>query len=1179
MRDDSGPDSVLARHREGLRHLDRYLETGDSAALMHAVALLRLVVDGMTAATPGRDLHFRNLAFAQVLAYELDGTPSLLEEAVGWYRHAVASAGEHGSYRHVHQYGLGRALRLRHKRTGDLQDLDEAVEWQRGALADAPVPASERPRQEAGLAETLMDRHHLTGDRQDLADCLDLYRSALHQTPEGHPDRIVRLNNLGAALAAWNELTGDAQASDESVARLRAARGTGTGPGPGSRSEAWRTDVGLAEHLVKEHARTERPEDIHEAVALYERALAALDPAALEWPWLLDRTCDALLVHGEQSRDLKYTDHALRLLHHGMATRPAAVAEVAWKARLGRAHRKRHTLTGDPEDLDQAVAFDRAAIDGFRGTPENLSVATRELAAALRDRHRVTGSPADLEEAIGLCRSLLAEPGTTGPAPIHVELARCLLARHQVGGDLTDLDPCIGLLRSALDAGPDSGIDRPALLGLCGDALMARFRHTGEATSLDEALESYRNGAAACQRGGARHVLLLASTARAVLQRYELAVDPADGDEAVGLFRHALAQLPGDRVNERIATFNLASALRSRYEHLGDPADLEESVELLHSLVGDYPQGHPDQVEPRAAQAEALYRLHLLTGDRRRLSAALDAARAAVAVGTAPVVARLRARVTLGQVSGAGHDWEAARCAFRDAVDLLPRLANRSLTRTDQQHALAKMPGLAAEAAAYALQAGKTEQALEVLEHGRGVLLARRLQVQGSDLDQLARADPRLAEEFLRLRDEDDDGPAPAFTAAVPDGAEVAASDADERQADRRRTREADWERLLGRIRALPGMSDFLRPSAAAQIVGQAGDGPIALINVSIRCDAVIVAAGGIDVVPLQVTSEEVHDKADAFLAAVDVSSREAFTLEQVRAAQETVSDVLEWLWDAIAEPVLRQLGVSAPERPSRRIWWCPQGVLAFLPLHAAGYHGDRADPDRPRSVPDVVVSSYTPTIGALHHARGRSPSSGVPRPLIVAMHETPGARPLPNAETEAAAVRTGLSSAASGATLLSGEEVTRERVLAALRGATSVHLICHAVADTHDPSASRVLTHDHREHPLTVADISELRLEDAGLAYLSACSTSRTRRELADEAIHITGAFQLAGYRHVVGTLWPVPDTLSPEITRGFYAELTARGHDPDAAAFALNAVLRETRDRFPLIPSLWSAHLHVGP
>jgi hypothetical protein len=44
----------------------------------------------------------------------------------------------------------------------------------------------------------------------------------------------------------------------------------------------------------------------------------------------------------------------------------------------------------------------------------------------------------------------------------------------------------------------------------------------------------------------------------------------------------------------------------------------------------------------------------------------------------------------------------------------------------------------------------------------------------------------------------------------------------------------------------------------------------------------------------------------------------------------------------------------------------------------------------------------------------------------------------------------------------------------------------------------------------LRVLDISRLRLRHAELTYLSACGTTRTSANLADEAIHITAAFQI---------------------------------------------------------------------
>ncbi|MDT3442655.1 CHAT domain-containing protein [Pseudofrankia sp. BMG5.37] len=62
---------------------------------------------------------------------------------------------------------------------------------------------------------------------------------------------------------------------------------------------------------------------------------------------------------------------------------------------------------------------------------------------------------------------------------------------------------------------------------------------------------------------------------------------------------------------------------------------------------------------------------------------------------------------------------------------------------------------------------------------------------------------------------------------------------------------------------------------------------------------------------------------------------------------------------------------------------------------------------------------------------------------------------------------------------------------------------------------------------------------------YLSACSTARTGPALLDEAIHLTLAFQLAGYRHVVGMLWSVSDDGSVSLVDDVYAAVKSIGGD----------------------------------
>jgi CHAT domain-containing protein len=154
--------------------------------------------------------------------------------------------------------------------------------------------------------------------------------------------------------------------------------------------------------------------------------------------------------------------------------------------------------------------------------------------------------------------------------------------------------------------------------------------------------------------------------------------------------------------------------------------------------------------------------------------------------------------------------------------------------------------------------------------------------------------------------------------------------------------------------------------------------------------------------------------------------------------------------------------------------------------------------------------------------------------------------------------------------------------VLAALPEHPVAHFACHGRVNPDEPGNSQLFLDDHAKAPLVVADIGALRLTGA-LAFLSACETAVTNANLANEAVHMTGAFQLAGYQHVVGTLWPVADQASARLVRDFYATLSAPGNrgviDVNRAAVALHHSTCRLRDRYPSWPTLWAAHIHTGP
>src|SRR5450631_1982117 len=92
----------------------------------------------------------------------------------------------------------------------------------------------------------------------------------------------------------------------------------------------------------------------------------------------------------------------------------------------------------------------------------------------------------------------------------------------------------------------------------------------------------------------------------------------------------------------------------------------------------------------------------------------------------------------------------------------------------------------------------------------------------------------------------------------------------------------------------------------------------------------------------------------------------------------------------------LMPLYQNQSERPPR-IWWCATGVLAFLPIHAAGLYDTQ---ERGEKVSDFVVSSYAPTLNSILELSDRVVRGEI-QVLTVAQASAPGAEPIPKTEDE----------------------------------------------------------------------------------------------------------------------------------------------------------------------------------
>ncbi len=146
--------------------------------------------------------------------------------------------------------------------------------------------------------------------------------------------------------------------------------------------------------------------------------------------------------------------------------------------------------------------------------------------------------------------------------------------------------------------------------------------------------------------------------------------------------------------------------------------------------------------------------------------------------------------------------------------------------------------------------------------------------------------------------------------------------------------------------------------------------------------------------------------------------------------------------------------------------------------------------------------------------------------------------------------------------------------VLSALASAGRVHIALHAESDALDPSASRLLL-PHGQ--INVTGVLDLRLAGPAFCYLSACRTSLTTTDLANEAIQLTVAFLLAGFRSVVGTFWHLPDEVAGRAARLFHDRLGPAPGARDIAVAAHRTAL-DLRGRYRRAPVAWAALQHVG-
>jgi tetratricopeptide (TPR) repeat protein len=866
------------------------------------------------------------------------------------------------------------------------------------------------------------------------------------------------------------------------------------------------------------------------------------------------------------------------------AKRPAsdAWAELLWQLSL--VLYRRYERVHQAPVLSEAIAVLRHAVKVTPTDHPRYSRRAASLGTWLLVLHEETRQPADLDEALKILRPEVAsapDDGNRRPA-LFSALGSALHGLFSLDSDLDALDGAIRAHRDALRDLPPGDPRYGQLAMRLAAALLRHYGRTRQLPSLNEAIEKLQAAQASATRHGERAPAVLAALANnlsvALTARYERTKDEPDLDEAIAAGQRAVSATEGtaDRAS---AHGTLGMALLARYVRYATPGPanflrdptfieaglddyLEEALGHLRTAVDLSPADGPEHATALANLGIGLLRACTAGALLEVPGEASTAFGAAADSWSAAPSVRTRASLAAGRLAADRRDWHVAADRLAAAIELLEAAVPRGLRREDREYQLTQLRDLGCDAAACAWRDGDTKRAVALFERGRGVLLAQEMDTP-TELEALRAHDEELAERFTALRLELERAGRADLVSDVSDWTRQTA-------AEQRRDLLREWDDLLSRIRDVQGFEDFPQPPYHDNLLASGSEGPVALINVSTYGSAAFLIRDGsvTDVELPGLTPATVRAMVTELLTATRAQDTQDIAGQM--ALQHRLEHLLGWLWDMVAGPVLDRLGITAQLDPEAeaagpRIWWCPSGLLSFLPLHAAGYHSTRAD-TCPQTVMDRVISSYTPTVGMLVHTR-QAPARTAGPMLIVA----PG-----NAGTGGLVTEPTAAGKEEAVTVLADEAATPDAVLSALPGHGRVHFACHATSDLNDPSTGYLELYG-LEH-LAVAKVAALRLGHAEFAFLAACSTYQGGTMLADEAIHLGGAFHLAGYQHVIATLWPIKDSpTAAKITQAVHQGI-AGSAGVAATAASLHRATRERRDWAVSAPSLWAPYVHSG-
>ena len=1015
-------------------------------------------------------------------------------------------------------------------------------------------------------------------------------------------------HNLSVALSGRHQLPENRHQAadlDEAITNGRIAVSVASGCG-NPELPLYQSQLGKLLTTRSESSKASACEDVEEAVSVLHNATTAASEANDGLGSLYDRYGSALQAKYELLGDPGDLDKAIEAHKEAAQQAVDENAKGGCLSNLANARLRRfdHNGSVDYEEVDQALKESERAVNLTSKTYYDYPGRLVNLSNVLQVRFERGGNDRDSY----LYRAVQASRDAVGAAKVihtgRLEHAECLA---NLGTTLTRLfeltkstphiDDALKAYREAVSILPETGRNPGKYLYALGCCLRSKAtRH-----DLDSAVEALQEASHKTPSDHKDQLTYNTGLANIYGDKYTLDKKLGDLNEMVRLSELVVDQSKERDIKQFRAAYltNLATALARRHRankaHCDSTSDLDRAIKTQEEALST-----EFAAEDHPMRATCLHNLGMFLADRfvaSKLKNREDRIRAievhieGLSILSAPPAQRIKS------ARRAMHLIQFGNCALsaevmREAVELLPLVSPATLSWDDQQRELGEFAGLASRAAVMAMEAQWPDfEALRLLELGRGVIISLQLGLR-TDLQSVPK---ELALRFQKLRGELNTAPS-SLLESIPRWEGI------ESQAQNRDNRHVIWEELqevMRQIRGLDGLASFNDALTEDEMTKLSDHEHIVVFNVdSIRCDAFLVTRGGVRAIRLtdlkladvKKNARLVRDLTEGQGRPIVVAGANKQQCQPSATNNSTLDSILKWLWDAAVQRILAELGILKPlsplgEAPSQRaqepprIWWVTSGWLSMLPIHAAGDYNSGST----TNALDMVISSYAPTLKSRWHAVEKArklQAEPLSQALLISMRDTPNLHHLPGAEKEIANLDEALP---QSIIRLNPPTPTKSNTMSALEQCQLCHFACHGMSDPSNPSRSRLALSDPKA-PLSVSEVAALNLDDARLAYLSACSAADNRAEdLLDENIHLAAGFLLAGFPSVVGTLWRIKDLRSVQVASDFYRGITGggKGMDVGRSAVALNTAVRILKRNLgggAGTAAVWAPYIHLG-